>query len=146
MTGSLLGGPIGAGVMGAVGAGASLAGGIADISNTKKLQAEQLSAKTDQFNYSLQNIKAQPTTLTKTSAINATNKYVPFIEYYSCTDEEKQILEDFITYNGMNAGYVGNIDFSGYVQANIIRANSVQINATELSVLNEELAKGVYLQ
>lgn len=147
MTGSLIGGgPIGAAVGGVVSAGASLAGGIADTVNTKKLQAEQLSAKTDQFNYSLQNIKAQPNTLTKTSAINATNKYVPFIEYYSATDEEIQILEDYILYNGMKAGYVGKIDFSGYVQANILRTNGVQINATELSVLNEELMKGVYLQ
>lgn len=147
MTGSLIGGgPIGAAVGGVISAGASLAGGIADTVNTKKLQAEQLSAKTDQFNYSLQNIKAQPNTLTKTSAINATNKYVPFIEYYSATDEEIQILEDYITYNGMKAGYVGKIDFSGYVQANILRTNGVEINATELSVLNEELMKGVYLQ
>lgn len=145
MVGSLAGGPIGAVAGGVLGGVASGVGGVADIVNTKKLQAEQLSAKTDQFNYSLQNIKAQPNTLTKTSAINATNKYVPFIEYYSATDEEIEILEEYITYNGMNAGYVGSINFSGYVQANILRANEVQINATELSVLNEELGKGVYL-
>lgn len=143
--GSMVGGIPGAIVGGTIGAGASAVGGVLDYNNLIKQQKEDLSYKKDMYNYSLQNIQALPTSLSKTSSLNANSKYVPFIESYSCTSEEKELLKDYLTYNGMTAGYTGTFGLSGYVEANIVKYNG-DLLASELAELNNELAKGVYFE
>ena len=124
-----------------IGGATALAGGIADYANLGKRQGEEINYRKDMFNFSLQNIKAMPNTLTKTSAIVANTKYLPFIECYDATDEEKEILRQYIEYNGMKAGYVGSINASGFVRANIIKYNE-SLPAHEVDALNTELIKG----
>jgi len=144
IAGGMAGGVYGAIAGAVVGTVAGMAGGAADYSNLKKRQSEEINYKKDMFNFGLQNIKALPNSLNKTSSINANSKYVPFIEVYSATDSEKAILRKFIEYNGMTAGYVGNIDMNGFVKANIIRYFG-SYGSHELNELNNELMKGVYL-
>lgn len=145
MAGMMSGGNLYAAAGGAIaGAATSLVGGIMDYANLEKRQVEALNYKKDMFNFQLQNIKAKPDTLEKTSAINANSKYVPFIEKYDCTDEEKALLKQYLKYNGYTAGFCGPIDMTGFVKANIIRYNDY-IDTLELMELNEELKKGVYL-
>lgn len=139
--GTVVGGVIG----GTIGTASSIAGGVADYKNLVKQQKEDLSYKKDLFNFSLQNIKALPDSLSKTSSINAVSKYVPFIETYDATDEEKELLKQYIEYNGMTAGFCGSITPAGYVQANIIKYNGM-LDADELGELNNELLKGVYFE
>lgn len=149
VSGAVAGGMVGGGYGAAAGAIAggvtSLAGGIMDYANMGKRQGEEINYRKDIFNFSLQNIKAMPNTLTKTSAIVANTKYLPFIECYDATDEEQQILRDYIKYNGMKAGYVGNINTSGFVRANIIKYNE-PLAAQEVDEINKELMKGVYFE
>ena len=116
-----------------------------DYQNLGKRQAEEISYRKDLFNYSLQNIKALPSTLTKTSAIVANTKYVPFLECYDATDEEKQILSDFIEYNGMKAGYVGPVNTHGYVKASVIKYNE-PLAPQEVNEINNELMRGLYFE
>ena len=142
--GAMVGGGYGAIAGAVIGTATSSIGGALDYANMMKRQNEAINYKFDMYNYALQNIKALPTTLTKTSSINANNKYVPFIEYYSAKATEKEVLRNFIKYNGMTAGYTGQIDMSGYVQGNIIRYTG-SLGEYELSELNKELMKGVYL-
>lgn len=142
--GAMVGGGYGAIAGAVIGTTTSAIGGALDYNNMMKRQSEAIDYKFDMYNYALQNIKALPTTLTKTSSLNANSKYVPFIELYSATDAEKAILNDFIKYNGMTAGYTGQINMSGYVQGNIIRYTG-SLGEYELFELNKELMKGVYL-
>lgn len=148
-SGAIAGGMVGGGwgaVAGAVVGGASsIAGGVMDYQNLGKRQAEEISYRKDLFNYSLQNIKAMPSTLTKTSAIVANTKYVPFLECYDATDEEKQILSDFIEYNGMKAGYVGPVNTHGYVKASVIKYNE-PLAPQEVNEINNELMRGLYFE
>lgn len=143
--GAMAGGGYGAAAGAIVGGATSLVGGIMDYNNLGKRQGEEINYRKDMFNFSLQNIKAMPHTLTKTSAIVANTKYLPFIECYDATDEEKEILRQYIEYNGMKAGYVGSINALGFVRANIIKYNE-PLPAHEVDALNTELTKGVYFE
>lgn len=142
--GSLASGNIAGTVAGAaLGTVASAAGGVLDYQNLIKTQQENLSYAKDTYNYNLQNIQALPNSLAKTSSLNANSKYVPFIEVYSATDEEKELLKNYLEYNGMTAGYTGTFGLSGYVEASIIKYNGDLI-PSQLAELNNELIKGVY--
>lgn len=113
-------------VGGAVGAGASTAGvagpvggiaagavsgiaGAADVYMNVKLRRENINLQKDQFSYSLQNIRALPLTLSRTTAYTINNKYFPFLEYYTCSDVEKEALRNKIKYEGMTVMCIGKI-------------------------------------
>ncbi|MGN0966611.1 MAG: hypothetical protein ACI4OP_03340 [Candidatus Coprovivens sp.] len=151
MMGSVIGGGIGMGVGAALGTGASLAAGIADYKNMQKLQSEQKSYATDMYNYNLGNIKATPNTLTKTSAFTILNKLVPFLEYYTCTDDEKQAFINKLSYNGMSIGIIGNVgtyidntyNNHKYIQGSIIHIDIDNEEAHMRNAINDELMRGV---
>lgn len=154
VTGGMVGGPVGAGIGATVGAGASLAAGIADISNMKKLQSEQKSYATDMYNFNLGNIKATPNTLTKTSAFTILNKLVPFLEYYTCTDDEKQAFINKLSYNGMSIGVIGTVgtyidnmyNNHKYIQGSIIHIDISNEEAHMRNAINDELMRGVRIR
>lgn len=154
-SGAIAGALSGGGVAGAVAGGvvsgtAGVIGGAMDIANLKKLQAETIDYTKDQFGYSLGNIKALPNTLTKISSIDISNKIFPFLEYYTCTDEEKNALRDKIKYNGMSVGIIGKIEdyiYSNptYIKGKIIRLENLDIDYHEANVIAEEIYKGVFI-
>lgn len=151
--GASAGGWIGAIVGGVVGAGAAAAGGALDVKYNDMLRNEALDYTKDQFGYSLQNIQALPQGLSKTSALTPNNKYFPFIEYYTCSDIEKQALMDKMKYNGMTIMRIGKmVDFiqsePTYIKCKMIRispANSIPDDYHLVSALAEELNKGVFI-
>lgn len=96
LAGSMLGGPIGAGVGAAAGAFASLVGGAADYNLNNQLRHEALDYTKDMFGYQLGNIQALPTTISKVTAFNRNNKIFPVLEYYTCTEREKEALANKI--------------------------------------------------
>lgn len=145
VAGGMAGGGYGAAAGAIVGGASSLIGGILDYQNLGRRQDEALNSRKDLFRYQLQNIKALPDTLNKTTSINANSKYVPYIELYSSTEQEKEYLANFIEYNGMAAGYVDSITPDGYVQATIIKYNE-PLAAQEVDEINKELMKGVYFE
>lgn len=155
VTGALGGASIGRSVGGIVGStvgvGASLAGGLKDMELSQKLYDESKSYKQDMRNYSLGNIRALPQTLSKTSAYNIDNKYFPFLEYYTCTDKEKQALRDQIKYTGMTVMRTGKIedylqtDYS-YIQGKLIRVESIDDDFHLVKSISEEIMKGVYIK
>ena len=149
--GASIGRSVGGIVGGTVGAGASLAGGLKDMELSQKLYDESKSYKQDMRNYSLGNIRALPQTLSKTSAYNIDNKYFPFLEYYTCTDKEKQALRDQIKYTGMTVMRTGKIedylqtDYS-YIQGKLIRVESIDDDFHLVKSISEEIMKGVYIK
>ena len=149
-TGALAGGPIGALVGGIIGAGASTAAGIRDYQLSEQLRQESIDYTKDQFGYQLGNIKALPNSLSRTSALTYNNKLFPFLEFYSCTDEEKRALENKIKYNGMTVMRIGIIsDFiknePTYIKGQIIRLEGTDNNFHVVNEIANEINKGVFI-
>lgn len=149
------GGPVGAGIGAAIGGAASLVGGIADTVLLAQRQQEARSLMNDLYSYNLQNIKAIPYSLTKVSALNNNNKIFPFIEYYSCTDEEKKVYKNKIEEKGITVRAIGTIgelcldapahdDRVKWFQGRIIRFNSLYTTSQIAEAINNELQRGVY--
>ena len=154
MAGGMTGNPYAAAAGAVIGGAASFAGGIADIHLNEKLRNEAISYARDQFGYSLQNIKALPQSLTKTSAYNADNKIFPFVEYYTATDVEKQALRDKMTWNGMTVMRIGQFqDFlrtyyteeGNFIQGKPIRIDYIDEDSQIVEAIAAELQTGVYV-
>ena len=124
---------------------------------TDKLHNEALDYKKDMFGYQLDNIKALPYSISKTTAYTYNNKIFPIIEYYTCTEEEKKAFANKIAYNGMTVGvidkiinYANNtwsykdITDKGYVKARLIRVEGIDDDTNLLNSLADEVFKGFY--
>lgn len=149
-----LGAGVGAGIASGnplvgVGAGiASLGGGIADIYLNEQLRTEALDYKHDMYGYQLGNIKAMPNSLTRTSAFTYNNKVFPILEYYSCTDEEVEALENKIKYNGMTVMRIGTINEfivppsqTRYIKGRLIRLD-IHEDFHYINAIADEIYKG----
>jgi hypothetical protein len=136
----------------AVGAGTSFYGREKDIEYLKQSQTEARSFAKDMYTYQLGNIRALPNTLTKVSAFTENNKIFPFIEFYDCTDEEKQALTNKLRYNGMTIMRIGQIqNFLGqnleqrYIQGQLIRLENVNEDSHVVAEIANELKEGAYI-
>ena len=123
-------GPVGAIVGGAAAGGVtaagSIIGGVKDVEDMRARQAETLNYKKDMFNMNIENIRAQPNTLTKVSSYCVDNEYFPILEVYDCTDVEKEAFKMKIKYNGMTINRIGVlntfvVDGEHYYKARLIR-------------------------
>ena len=158
ITGGAAGAAVGAqvgGVYGAIAGAAvgAIGGGVTagiDYSNTIRMMEENRQYAIDMYSYNLQNIQAIPTSLTKTSALTYNTRVWPFIEYYTCTDAEKDALKDKIKYNGMTIMKVGKLnDYllgeDNFYKGKLIRLPDVRIDGHMAFEIYNELNKGVYL-
>ena len=150
MAGGMMGGVGGAVAGGVVGTVGSLATGIADLEMQKALHNEAIDYAKDNFGFQLGNIQALPNTLNKVSSIVANSKLFPFVEYYTCTEEEKQAFDNKIKYNGMTIGRIGHIldfkhpDAQTYVKGQIIRLEG-EFDTHEANEIANEFMKGWYI-
>ena len=157
-------GAIGAGVGAKVGGGwGALAGGIVgtaggaaglavDADFLAKRQRETKQLAIDKFNYQLGNIKALPYTLTKVGAFDINSKIWPFVEYYTCSDEEKEALENKIKYESMTVmriellgTYFGAFSEPTYFKGELIRNEEIAEDNHVFEAIYSELVKGVYI-
>ena len=150
LVGAKVGGGYGAIAGAIVGAGASAVGGMADVMNNQRMRELQISSMKDIYGYNLENIKALPLGLSKTSYLTNNNKLFPFLEFYTCTPIEEQAVRDLIDYNGMTINRVGKIkDFQSveelpYIKAKLIRID-IQDDAHQVRAIADELAAGLYI-
>ena len=114
---------------------------------------ENKAFREDMFYYNLKNIKAQPETLTKVSALDINNRIWPILEKYSCTEDEKIYFEKYLVYNSYRIERVGKIkDYINpnqeltYIKASLIIFESDNMTPEMTNFLNDELSKGVYLK
>lgn len=134
----------------AIGGLASGLAGAKDIELAEGLRREALDYTKDQFGYSLGNIAALPYSLANIGAQTIISKYFPFLEYYTCTDVEKQALRDKIRYNGMTVGTIGAIaGFQKaeptYIKGKIIRLENLGEEYHCATAIANELNKGVFI-
>ena len=137
----------------AIGAGIGAVGGAItsalDLRNNLRMMEENRQYKIDMYGYNLQNIQAIPTSLTKTSALTYNTRVWPFIEYYTCTDAERNALKDKMKYNGMTIMKIGKLtDYllgeDNFYKGQLIRLN-IKVDSHMAYEIYNELNKGVYL-
>lgn len=154
MAGGMTGNSYAAAAGAVIGGVSSAIGGIADIQLNERLRQEAMDYARDQFGYQLQNIKALPYSLTKVGAQNNDYKKWPFVEYYTCSDIEKQALLDKMKWNGMTIMRVGQVqDFlrpdlteaGTFIQARPIRFDYITEDSHFAEAIAAELNTGVYI-
>lgn len=115
----------------------------------KGQQQEARSYAVDNFNYAMGNIQALPYGLTKSSALTYNNKLFPILEYYSCTDEEKEALKNKLKYDGMTVMRIGTINDLTTNGDTLVRGSIIRLNITDdnhmANEIYSEIIKGVYL-
>lgn len=142
------GSPWGAVAGGVIAGGASAAGYAADNALMERSLIEQRQLAYDKFSLQLGNIQALPYTLTKVGSFDINSKIWPFLEYYTCTDTEKEALKQKIKYEGMTVGIIDVLSTymtGGYLQADLIRNDDIIDDSHLLEDIYIELTKGVYL-
>lgn len=142
-------GPVGAAIGGIAGGVLSAGAGAADMVIAKKRKEEAVSYATDQFNYQIDNIQSLPYTLSKVSAFNTNNKLFPFIEYFSCSGQEKQIFNELVRWNGMTINRVGKLnefieEDEQYFSGRLIRID-IEEDFHMVAAIAQELSKGVFV-
>ena len=152
--GALIGGVYGA----AAGAVAGMVGGAADVALSEKRYEESKGYTTDLHNMQLENIRAFPYSLSRTTAYTENNKVFVILEYYTCTEREKEIVANEIANRGMSVGAVGTIsdyifnswNFKETADRGFIRATPIELEIEGDShisnTISEELKKGVYFK
>ena len=152
-SGAAAGGQFGGKLGALAGAGIGAIGGAVtasvDFRNNLRMMEENRQYKIDMYGYNLQNIQAIPTSLTKTSALTYNTRVWPFIEYYTCTDAERNALADKMKYNGMTIMKIGKLtDYllgeDKFYKGQLIRLN-INVDSHMAYEIYNELNKGVYL-
>ena len=149
--GFMVGGIPGAIAGGVTGGISSAAGGIADIAKTVAMQEENLNYRKDLFNLNLRTIQAQPNSISNISAFDINNKFVPFVEVYEATEQEKEAFRKKLIYNGMKVGRIGTIreflwkDEKNYIKGQLIRMENTENDFHEINEIASELTKGVFI-
>lgn len=144
------------GVFTGVGAGLMSAGaGAADLYMSDKLYEERKDYSRDIFEYNLENVRALPYSIAKTTAINKNNKIFPFIEYWGTTQEEKELAKNFIIEYSMTLNKIDKpINFISnkwglarrFLQAEIIKIEGLEEDNHVAISISNELSKGIYLE
>ena len=130
-------------------AGVSAAAGVADVFINQDIRKRDLQLEKDLYGYQLGNIKALPDGLSKTTAYNINNKYYPFLEYYTCSDVEKEALRSKIKYNGMTIMSIGYIkDYianSKYIKGQMIKIYDLNEDSNMSNAIYSEINRGLYI-
>lgn len=144
-----VGGPAGAIAGGIVGGVTSAVGGVADIVHSEAKYQRNKEDTILNYNWNLGNIKARPQTLSKDTSLTIDNPLMPYIEYYTCTDEEEAIYDNIMKYQGMTVGIIGKpVDYLNYNQDKaFIKATIIEMelddDSHQLATINDELSTGV---
>lgn len=146
--GAMVGGVAG----GIIGGLASAAAGGLDIYANKQLRADQKEAMLQQFDWQNQNIQALPNTITNLTNFNEEMPKVPYLEIYTCTDEEKDNFKKYLALRDYTINRYGR--FIDYVKPNnkrtflrgtLIRLESVKDDTHYIAALADEVKQGFYV-
>lgn len=143
---------IGAAVGGVAGLGLGTAGAIMDLTMLGRKQREERSLAIDKYNYQLGNIKALPYTLTKIGSFNINSKIWPFLEYYTCTDVEKEALIKKLRYESMTVmridkmeNYYDLYEEKHFFKGELIWDLELGLDNNIFEAIYAELLKGVFI-
>ena len=84
----------------------------------------------------------------ESTPLSFNNKVWPILEYFSCTPEEKEVLEKKLKYDGMTIMAIGTLaDYrtaGGYLKGKMIRLNDLNDDSHIANAIYEEVSKGFY--
>lgn len=149
--GSVIAGLPGAFAVGGLGTAASIAGGIADYKLEDKLMKRQKDSMLTMQEYSIGNVKALPNTLAKVGAFHIDSVVVPFVEYYTCTKEERESFKRYLEWYGCKLGQFVKLNDlldsneRRYVQGSFVRIENIQGDSHMVDAINDEFKGGVYI-
>lgn len=156
VAGGMVGGGYGAIAGAVVGGVSSIAGGIRDIENNRKLRNDAISKAKTLFNYQMDNIKALPDTIRNVGALTIDNVLVPVLEFYQASADEIDAFNKKMKYYGMTVMKVGTIseyinpNEETFVQGELLRLLPPEGVNTEADnhlaeEISNELQKGLYI-
>lgn len=159
LTGASAGVVSGSVIGGGLGADVSALGGVADLMFGQERFNESLRYAKDVHTYQLDNIKALPYSIAKSTSITENNKLVPILETFSCTNEEKIAIANEIRTRGMQLGVVGHIEDyienswsyegitdEGFIRGDIIHIDTLADDTHMANAIADEINKGVYFK
>lgn len=151
MMGSMIAPGLGTAIGAGVGSALSLGAGIADNIMNEQLYKENKQYAIDQFNMSLENVKALPNTLVAVGALNPNNKVFPVFETYSCTKIEEAAYKEKLKWNGMTINVIGKpqdyiLEYKDcYFKGQVINID-IDESAHEAAEIATEVAKGIIIE
>ena len=152
LTGIVGGAMVGGVAGGVIGGIASAAAGGLDIYANKQLRADQRESTIQQFDWQNQNIQALPNTITKLTNFNEEMPKVPYLEIYTCTDEEKNNFKKYLalrdyTINryGKFVDYIKPNDGKTFLRGTLIRLEGVQDDTHYIAAIADEVKQGFYV-
>ena len=149
--GQATGSPYGAIAGALIGTTAGAVGSSVDLALANEMRAENKRYAIDKWNYHLGNIKALPTSLARNTSYTINNKIFPYLEYYTCTEEEREAFESKIEWDSMTVMRIGYmVDYieqnkPHYFKGRLIRGIEIEADNHVLQEINDELEKGVYI-
>ena len=154
MAGFKMGGGYGAAagaiIGGATGLTAGAVGGALDAQWLARQQAETRDFAIDNFNYQLGTTQALNPTITKSTPLTYNNKVWPVLEHYSCTDKEKELLEQKIKYDGMTIMAIDTLrayaEDGCKLKGKLIRLEGLMDDSHVADAIYQEVDKGFYVQ
>ena len=147
LMGGFLGGPVGTGL----GSTFGVIDGVTNAIANHQFRKDEMDLTKDQFGFQLGNIQALPNTLNKVGSFNNNNKIFPFMEYYTCTDIEKEALESKLKYNGMTVGRISTVgefirNDKTFIKGKIIRMNDIEnVDYDDIQDISYELNRGIFI-
>lgn len=156
VAGGMMGGGYGAIAGAIVGGGASIAGGVRDVQNNRKLRNDTVDKAKMLFSFQMDNIKALPDTIRNVGCLTVDNVLVPVLEFYQASDDEIDAFQKKMQYYGMTVMKVGTIleyvkpGEETFVQGELLRLlppNGINTEADNhlAEEISSELQKGLYI-
>ena len=133
-----------------LGGAASGAAGIYDVYAQEQRYGLNKNRQIERFNEGNRNVQARNQTLNNVSSYNANNKYFPVLEYYTCTDDEKEAFRKYLDWNGMTIERYGKIadllsSNEVFVKGNIIRLEGLEDDYHMTAEIANEINEGVFI-
>lgn len=156
VAGGMMGGAYGAIAGAVIGGGASIAGGVKDVQNNRKLRNDTIDKAKMLFHFQMDNIKALPDTIRNVGCLTVDNILVPVLEFYQASDDEIDTFQKKMQYYGMAVMKVGTIleyvkpGEETFVQGELLRLlppDGVNTEADNhlAEEISNELQKGLYI-
>lgn len=138
--------------LGVAGGLLSAAGGVADMYLADKRFSEAKDYRQDLFSLNNQTVQALPDTLVKGNGWNIDSTFVPFVEFYECTEEEYEAVTNKLYYNGYTINRIGmfkdylNPTNLTYIKGQIIHLMNVPDDFHYLNEISNEMYKGMFVR
>lgn len=152
ISGAVGGAAFGGAAGGIAGGIASAAAGAVDIYANEQIRSDQKDATIQQFNWQNENIQALPYGVSKSTNFNSEQPKAPYIEIYTCTDEEKNNFKKYLALRDYTINRYGRlVDYINpngkrtFLRGTLLRLEGVQDDTHYIAAIADEVKQGFYI-